>query len=67
MIDMIPEMCSLKDASKRTGLSYNYLRHLCIDDSIPHIRIGSGRNAHIKVNLTALCKFLNGNGRSSDE
>ncbi len=29
MIDMIPEMTSLKDASKRTGLSYTSLRNMC--------------------------------------
>ena len=60
MIDMIPEMTSLKDASKRTGLSYTSLRKMCNEGKCPHIRIGTGRNASIKINLSALCRMLNG-------
>ena len=60
MIDMIPEMTSLKDASKRTGLSYTSLRNMCNEGKCPHIRIGTGRNASIKINLSALCRMLNG-------
>lgn len=60
MIDMIPEMASLKDASRRTGLSYNALRNMCNSDAVPHIRIGTGRNASIKINMTALGRILNG-------
>ena len=60
MIDFIPEMTSLKDASKRTGLSYNALRNMCNEGKCPHIRIGGGQNASIKINLSALCRILNG-------
>ena len=60
MIDMIPEMTSLKDASQRTGLSYTSLRKMCNEGKCPHIRIGEGRNASIKINLSAVCRMLNG-------
>ena len=67
MIDFIPEMTSLKDASKRTGLSYNALRNMCNEGTVPHIRIGTGRNACIKINLTALSRILNGEEILSNE
>ena len=60
MVDMIPEMASLRDASRRTGLSYNALRNMCNENSVPHIRVGTGRNASIKINMTALSRILNG-------
>ena len=60
MIDKIPEMASLKDASRQTGLSYNALRNMCNKDAVPHIRVGTGRNASIKINMTALSRILNG-------
>lgn len=60
MIETIPEMTSLKDASKRTGLSYNAIRHMCLNGKCPHIRVGEGKNPTIKVNFSALCRILNG-------
>lgn len=60
MSEMIPEMIGLKEASKRTGLSYNALRHMCNDNKCPSIRVGDGKHPTIKVNYTALCKILNG-------
>lgn len=56
MIDMIPQMIGLKECSSKTGLSYNALRHMCLDNRVPNIRCGRT----IKVNYTALCRILNG-------
>lgn len=67
MIDLIPEMTSLREASKRTGLSYNALRNMCNKGECPHIRIGEGKNKTIKVNLTALCRKLNGEENGNNE
>ena len=60
MSDMIPEMTGLREASRRTGLSYNALRNMCNKGECPHIRVGEGKHPTIKVNYTALCKKLNG-------
>jgi len=54
--DMIPEMIGVKECSERTGLSYNALRLMCLDNKIPHIRCGRT----IKINYSALCRILNG-------
>lgn len=65
MID-IPTMLSLKDAAQRTGLSYYEIRFLCIDGKVPHIRLGSGQNGKILVNLERLVEYLNTEGLSND-
>ena len=36
----IPEMVSISEASRRTGLSYDYLRKECLKGSIKHLRVG---------------------------
>ena len=40
---VIPEMITIKEASKRTGLSYDYLRKECIRGNITHLLIGNGK------------------------
>lgn len=40
-IDLIPEMVTIKECSKRTGVSYDWIRKLCIQGRIVHIRAGS--------------------------
>ena len=40
-IDLIPEMIQIKEASKRTGLSYDCLRKLCLSKKIIHVRAGA--------------------------
>ena len=52
----IPEMVTLKDAAKRTGLSYYYLRNQCLAGKIVHIRAG----AKILINFDRLINLLNG-------
>ncbi len=38
---IIPEMVTIKEASQRTGLSYDFLRKACISGKIVHIKAGS--------------------------
>lgn len=52
----IPTMVTLAEASKQTGLSYDYLRKLCLRDQITHIRAGK----KYLINLERLVDYLNG-------
>ena len=54
--DCIPEMITLKDASSRTGLSYDYLRKMCLSGKIVHIRVGNGK---FLINFGRLIEWLN--------
>lgn len=52
---IVPTMVSLKEASRQTGLSYDYLRKMCITGQVVHVRAGH----KILVNLEKLIEFLN--------
>lgn len=39
----IPEMITVREASRRTGLSYDFLRKGCIRGNIVHITVGNGK------------------------
>ena len=41
--DRIPIMATIQEAANRTGLSYDYIRKLCIQGKIVYIRTGSKR------------------------
>ena len=56
MTDIYPEMITLRTAASRTGLSYDALRKLCLDDQIVYIRIGK----KYFINAGKLAEFLNG-------
>lgn len=57
MSEMIhPEMISIKEASSRTGLSYEFIRALCIKGKIVHIKNG----VKYLINYGKLCQYLNG-------
>ena len=43
MQETIPEMVTIQEASKRTGLSYDFLRRSCLNGRIVHIRVGQGK------------------------
>lgn len=58
----VPEMVSLNEASRRTGLSYDLLRRLCLTNEIVHIKTG----VKYLVNFPRLCDYLNGGGRNDD-
>lgn len=61
MTDVIPEMISINEASKRTGLSYELLRKLCLTGEIIHIRSG----AKYLINFPLLCEYLNNGGNTN--
>ena len=54
--DTIPEMVTIQEASKRTGLPYEFLRKSCIKGRIVHIRIGNGKYL---INFGWLIEWLN--------
>ncbi len=51
----IPTMETLREASNQTGLSYDFLRKLCITGKIVHVRAG----CKILINMEKLVEFLN--------
>jgi len=53
---LVPEMITLREASRRTGLSYDYLRKGCLSGDLIHIRAGS----KILINFNKLIDKLNG-------
>lgn len=55
-IDLVPEMVTIREASSRTGLSYDYLRKMCLSKKIVHIRVGNGK---FLINFGALVEWLN--------
>ena len=57
---MVPEMITLREASRRTGLSYDFLRKGCLEGRFVHIRSGS----KFLINFNKLCDTLNGEGGS---
>lgn len=54
--DLVPEMITIREASSRTGLSYDFLRKSCLNGRIVHIRIGSGK---FLINWGRLVEWLN--------
>ncbi len=58
----IPTMVTISEAAAQTGLSYNYLRNLCLQNKIIHVRAGRKR----LINLGKLIEFLN-QGDSANE
>lgn len=51
----VPTMVGIKEASSRTGVSYDYLRKLCLRKQIVHIRAGR----RYLINLEKLVDYLN--------
>lgn len=52
----IPTMLTLREASEKTGLSYDCLRKLCLGNKIVYMRAG----AKYLINLEKLVEFMNG-------
>ena len=50
----VPTMVGIAEASKQTGLSYDYLRKLCLQNKIVHVRAG----VRYYINLEKLIEFL---------
>ncbi len=58
----VPVMIPLREASSRTGLSYDCLRKLCLTGKIVFIRSGS----KYLVNFGKLCEYLNNGGKTHE-
>lgn len=58
-----PEMLTLNETSSRSGLPYGYIRKLCIQGKIVHIRTG----VKYLVNWNKFVDYLNTEGRTCDE
>ncbi len=56
VVDMIPEMLTLDQTSKRSGLSYDALRKMCLNNEIVHIRVGK----KFLINWNRFVDYLNG-------
>lgn len=54
--ELNPEMISLRKASERTGISYDWLRKLCLMGKIVHIRAGGTK---FLINYQKLVEYLN--------
>jgi len=50
-----PRMVSIKTAAAETGLSYDFLRKLCLQSKIVYVRAGS----KFLINYSKLIDFLN--------
>ena len=53
----VPTMVTISKASEITGVSYDYLRKLCMNKKIVHIRAGK----KYLINLEKLGEYLNSN------
>ena len=51
----VPRMLTIREAAKEVGLSYNYIRSLCLSGRIVSIRVGN----RTLVNREKLIAFLN--------
>lgn len=61
LIDLVPEMVTIKTASARTGLSYDFLWKLCKQGRIVHVRSGN----KYYINFGKLIDYLNtGDGQT---
>jgi len=59
----VPEMLTLNEESERTGLSYNFLRGLCLRGEIVHIRAGK----KYLINHTKFVEYLNTHGKEAHD
>ena len=51
----VPEMIIIREAARRTGLSYDFLRKACLRGEIVHIRAGT----KFLINFGKLTEWLN--------
>lgn len=55
MNTVIPKMRTIKETAKETGLAYNYIRNLCLQNKIVYVKAG---NKYL-VNIDKLIDYLN--------
>ena len=58
-----PTMLPILEVSARTGLSYDFIRKLCLNGKIAHVRAGK----KYLVNYDRFVDYLNTEGRTGDE
>lgn len=51
----IPTMVTIKEAASRTGLSYDYIRKLCLQRKIVFVKAG----CKFLINMERLIEYLN--------
>ncbi len=51
----IPQMVTIRQASERTGVSYDALRKMCLNNQIVYIKAGS----KFLINFGKLVEYLN--------
>ena len=56
----LPRMKTIKEMMELTGLSYTFLRKLCMQNEIVHIRTGK----KYLINYDKFVDYLNGEGRA---
>ena len=59
---IIPTMITIKEAAGQTGLSYDYIRKLCLQGKIVYVKAG----CKFLINMEKLVEYLNNgehNGR----
>lgn len=56
----IPTMVTIKEAAEKTGLSYYFIRKLCLEKKVVHIMAGR----KVLINQEKLINFLNGEKES---
>ena len=59
--EMIPEMLTIRETAKRTGLSYDCIRKLCLSGEIVFMRVGR----KYFINFSRFCDYLNNPGQGA--
>ena len=54
----MPKMITLKQAATETGMSYNWLRQMCLQGNLVHVRSGT----KFLLNAEKLTEYLNTSG-----
>lgn len=50
----LPRMLKIKEAAEETGLSYHFIRKLCLTGALPHVKVGN----RYFINADSLAAFL---------
>jgi DNA binding domain, excisionase family len=56
MSTIVPTMLTIAETAKRTGLSYNNIRQLCLNNEIVYIKAGT----KYLINFDKFVDYLNG-------
>lgn len=60
----VPEMITIRETSRRTGLSYDCLRKWCLQGKVIHVRVGHGKYL---INWGRLVEYLNTSNGGEDK